>query len=221
MMNSDNRDDEIAQILDARAGHSALASGAASVEGRPDLRGLAEAADLAWSSVQGAPPLADDPVAAMLGLVPDPEIELDGKALATARKRAGLTVSDLALRLTARGWEITSKEIFAWENGRNVPKVPALINALAHEVRADPDRLRTRSGEDPERARLAAVIASAAFKGLAERWARLQGTTIALASSALESRMLVAVHRGGAPDTEVLLDSLEAMVSAVEDPGGQ
>ncbi|MGN7970199.1 hypothetical protein [Microbacterium sp. 22296] len=220
-MSSDDKDDEIAQILDARAGQSALASSAASLEGRPDLRGLVEAADLAWSSAQGAPALEDDPVAAVLGLVPDPEIELDGPAFVAARKRAGLTVSDLALRLTARGWDVTSKEVFAWESQRNAPKVPALINALANEVGTDPDRLRRRSGEDPERSKLAAVMSSAAFKNLAERWARLQGTTIALASSALESRMLAAVHRGGAPEAEVLLDSLEAMVSAVEEPGGQ
>lgn len=41
-------------------------------------------------------------------------------------------------------------------------------------------------------------------------------TTLTLASSTLESRLLVAVHRGGAPDAAALLDSLEAMVSAVE-----
>jgi hypothetical protein len=216
MMSSGNKDDEIAEILDAREGRSALESGAGFVEGAPELRGMLEAADIAWEGQQNAPPLADDPVAAMLGLVPDPDITLDGKALAAGRKRAGLAVSALAHKLSARGWEVSSKDIFAWESGRSGPQVPALIAAIGEEIGVDADRLRRHVGDDPERAKLAAVVASAAFKGLVERWARLQGTTLALASSALESRMLVAVHRGGAPEAEALLESLEAMISAVE-----
>jgi transcriptional regulator with XRE-family HTH domain len=215
-MSSDETNEEVAEVLDARNGRSALS--ASNIHGgqHSEIRGLLEAADLAWESQQSAPPLAADPIAAMLGLVPDPDMELDGKALTAARKRAGLTVSDLAARLTVRGWEVSSKDLFAWESGRNAPQVAALINALAEEVGADADGLRRRAGEDPERVRLAAIVASPAFKGLAERWARVQSTTLALATSALESRMLVAVHRGGAPDAEVLLESLEAMVSAVE-----
>lgn len=217
-MHSDDRDQELADILDARAGRSALAAGAG--VNRPELRKLLEAADLAWVSEQTAPPLADDPVAAMLGLVPDSELELDGKALSSARKRSGLTVSALAKRLSDRGWEVTGRDIFAWESGKNLPRVPALINALAEVAGADADRLRRPCGTDPERARLAAVVGSETFKALAQRWARLQGTTIALASSALESRMLVAVHRGGAPEADVLLASLEALVDSVEGTKG-
>jgi len=219
-MNTENRDDDIARILDAREGRSALEAADATTSERSDLRDLASAADLAWASAQTPPPLADDPVAAMLGLVPDPDLELDSKAFASARKRAGFTISTFAARLTTRGWDVSSKDVFAWESGKNLPHIPALITALAEETGVDPDRLRRQSGVDPERARFAAVVASTTFQHLAARWARLQGTTVALASSALESRMLVAVHRGGAPDAEVLLDSLEAMVSAVEDVQG-
>ncbi len=215
-MDSDNKDDEVAAILDARQGRSALDSGADLAGRSPELRGLLETADLVWASQQSAPPLAEDPVAAMLGLVPDPDIALDGKALAAARKRMGLTVSALAQRLVSRGWEVSRNDVFAWESDHGSPHAPALISAIAEEAGVDADRLRRRVGEDPERAKLAAVVSSAAFKGLAVRWARLQGTTVALASSALESRMLIAVHRGGAPEEGVLLDSLEAMVSAVE-----
>ncbi|WP_431246919.1 hypothetical protein [Leifsonia xyli] len=216
MMDSDNEDDQVAAILDARKGRSALDSGADLAEQGLELHGLLEAADLVWVSQQGAPPLAEDPVAAMLGLVPDPDIALDGRALTAARKRARLTVSALAQKLSGRGWAVSSKDVFAWESDRSSPQTPALINAVAEETGADADRLRRRVAEDPERAKLAAIVSSAAFKGLAERWARLQGTTLALASSALESRMLIAVHRGGAPEETVLLASLEAMVSAVE-----
>ncbi|OZD55591.1 hypothetical protein CH252_06970 [Rhodococcus sp. 06-1477-1B] len=219
-MHSDDRDQEIADILDARVGRSAVVAGADHASDRPELRGLLETADVAWASQQSAPPLADDPVAAMLGLVPDAELELDGKALSTARKRAGLTISALAQRLAARGWDVTSKDVFAWESGKNLTHTPALINALAEEAGVDADRLRRSAGADPERARLAAVFGSEAFKALAQRWARIQGTTVALAASALESRMLVAVHRGGAPEADVLLETLKALVESVEGAEG-
>lgn len=215
-MHSEHRDEELSRILDAREGRSALASGPENLASRPELHRLLEAADLGWASAQGAPPLADDAVAAMLGLVPDPELELDGKALSRARKEAGLSLSGLAERLSARGWDVTSKDIFAWESGKNPSRVPALINALAEEISVNADRLRRRTGADPERARLSAVVESDAFHALAQRWARLRGTTVALAASALESRMLVAVHRGGAPDPDVLLDSLDAMIRSLE-----
>lgn len=215
-MQSDDRDQEIADILDARAGRPAVVAGADYTSDRTDVQGLLKAADTAWASQQGAPPLADDPVAAMLGLVPDSELELDGKALTTARKRAGLTVGALAQRLAARGWNVASRDVFTWESGKNLTHVPALISALAEEIGVDADRLRRGSTADPDRARFAAIVESEAFKGLAQRWARIQGTTVALASSALESRMLVAVHRGGAPEADVLLESLATLVDSIE-----
>jgi hypothetical protein len=213
-MSSDETNEEVAEVLDARNGRSALS--ASNIHGgqHSEIRGLLEAADLAWESQQSAPPLAADPIAAMLGLVPDPDMELASSSPRISECWPPCIL--LAARLTVRGWEVSSKDLFAWESGRNAPQVAALINALAEEVGADADGLRRRAGEDPERVRLAAIVASPAFKGLAERWARVQSTTLALATSALESRMLVAVHRGGAPDAEVLLESLEAMVSAVE-----
>lgn len=219
-MQSDDRDEEIAAILDARAGRSALAAGEDESSDRLAVQKLLAAADVAWASQQSAPPLVEDPVAAMLGLVPDAEFELDGKALSSARKRAGLTVSALAQRLAARGWEVTNREVFAWESGKNSTHVPALINAIAEETGVDADRLRHTSGADPERARLAAIVSSEAFAGLAQRWARIQGTTVALAASALESRMLVAVHRGGSPEADVLIESLQALVDSVEGAEG-
>lgn len=215
-MNADQNEDALREILDARAGRSALTSGASHPLQDAELHGLLEVADVAWLSQQHAPDLEEDPVAAMLGLVPDPEIGLDGAALKTARKRASLAISTLAGRLVARGWQITARELMQWENGRNVPRTPALIRAIAEEAGANPDKLTRRLSNDPERQRLAGVRSSPLFRELAERWARIQGTTVALAESALESRMAVAVHRGDAPETDVLLESLEAMVSALE-----
>ena len=218
-MGTDDKDDEVAEILDNRRGRSALSSSGDSITADPDLRGLLEGADLAWAIEQKAPPLQEDPLAAMLGLVPDPDFTLDGKVLRAARKASGLTVSDVARRLSERGWKVTNRDVFAWEGGKNTPRMPALIGAIAEVVRTNPDRLRRRTGTNAEQAALAAIAASAPFVALAERWARMQGTTVALASSALQARLLVAVHRGGAPDPQMLLDSLDAMVSAVEDSG--
>jgi len=218
-MTTEDRIHEIERILDLRAGRSTLSSAENAISRRPDLRGMLEAADVAWASQQGAPPLDEDPVAAMLGLVPDAGMTLDAKALATARKSAGLSISALAGKLARRGWGVTTRDIFAWERGNNLPSTPALINALAVEVGLDASRLRRPAQMDPERVRLAALVHSPAFENLAKRWAKIQGTTVPLAASALESRVLIAVHRGGAPDTVVLLDSLEALIGAVESTG--
>lgn len=44
---------------------------------RDDIAALVDIADLLWLSARGAPPLEDDPVAAMLGLVPDRRVLRD------------------------------------------------------------------------------------------------------------------------------------------------
>jgi hypothetical protein len=56
------------------------------------------------------------------------------------------------------------------------------------------------------------------FKELAQRWARLQRTSVDLAASALSARLAASVHRGEHPDEAQMLGSLEALVAALE-PG--
>jgi hypothetical protein len=174
------------------------------------------------------PALEDDPVAASLGLVPDARYALEPKALSKARKATGLTASGLASSLNARGWQIRTADILRWEgrHARDVP--PALIAALAAVLGTTPDLLsRTRGvatgdgGNDAESVPSALQIAlnDPRFALLARRLARLRGISQAMAESTLRSRGLATVHRGGEPDPERWLDSLEAFVGALEERG--
>lgn len=161
------------------------------------------------------PPLDLDPVALMLGLVPDPRVQLDGRALARARKASGQSAADLAGRLTARGWSVTVQQVFRWENQSSHDMPPAVINAVAAEVGTDPERLltvRPSAVADPfdEAAR------SPRFRGLVARLAKVRGVALTLAESQLRGVAAVAVHRGDKPTSEQWLDSVESYVVALE-----
>ncbi|CAG7632557.1 hypothetical protein SIM91_44535 [Rhodococcus opacus] len=86
------------------------------------------------------PVRADDPVALMLGLVPDPALVVSGSKLAAARKRARLNLQQLVDRLLARGWDLSLQKCFRWELGH--PELsPALITAIAEELSVNDDAL--------------------------------------------------------------------------------
>lgn len=215
-MTQEERAEALARILDARHGRSAVFTSAELDEASEEVRELAEAADVLWASVQEAPPLENDPMALMLGLVPDPEFALDGNALSSARKQAGLSVGDLAQRLSARGWTVSGPDVFRWENKSAFDVPPAIIRAAAEELGVESSKLGRRESEDPVRARLRTMFSSEGFKELSARWARIQHVSLGTATSMMESRALAAVHRGGAPDPDVMLRALEALVVTVE-----
>lgn len=181
-----------------------------------DVKALVDVADLLWLSAQGAPDLADDPVAAMLGLVPDRECMLDPKALARARKQTGYGVSSVAERLRYRGWDVQQGDVFRWEtrSGADVP--PAVIQAIAEILEVPVERLTAAPGAAAEDDRFAAVETLPAFRQLVERWARTRQVSFVVAAAELRSRSLATVHRGDWPDTEQLLRTLEALVASVE-----
>ncbi len=79
------------------------------------------------------PVRGDDPVALMLGLVPEPDSRLDGRRLTDARQRAGLDLREFVLRLQARGWQVTVKQAYAWER-TGATLAPALVGAVAQEL---------------------------------------------------------------------------------------
>lgn len=215
-MTQDERGEALARILDARNGRSAEFTSAQLDETSEEVRELARATDVLWASAQEAPPLENDPMALMLGLVPDPEFALDGKALSSARKHAGLSVGDLAQRLSARGWTVSGPDVFRWETKSALDVPPAMIRAAAEELGVEAPKLGRRESEDPVRARLRTMFVSEGFKELSARWARVQHVSLSTATSMMESRALAAVHRGGAPDPDVMLRALEALVAAVE-----
>lgn len=179
-----------------------------------NLTSLAETSDLLWLSRSGAPPLDQDPVAAMLGLIADPRVVLDSKALARQRKRARLTVSDLAVRLKDRGWDVQTTDVFRWET-RPAPDVPpALVQAIATTLQTSPDHLT--SAVQPTEDQFSAVRNTARFQDFVGRWMKAFGLSQPMAIAALESRMAATVHRGQKPDPQQLLAALDALVSAAE-----
>ena len=185
---------------------------------REQIRALLDAGDLVWEAAHAAPPLEEDPVAAMLGVVPDPGLQLDTAAFVRACKARSIKPTALAARLSARGWKVDTADVFRWQT-RAAPDVsPALIKAIAEEVRIDPDRLLAKAQPQTDKLRAVAedVAATPRFSDLAARFARLQRMSPIMAASALQSRMLATVHRGDEPDREQMLPSEEELVRALE-----
>ncbi|WP_036451517.1 helix-turn-helix domain-containing protein [Mycobacterium marinum] len=182
---------------------------------RSDLAALLDTADALWLSAHGAPPLADDPVAALLGLIPDRECSLDSRSLKQARKRAGLTVSDLADRLRQRGWEVDKNDVFRWETRSATDVAPAVIEAMSRILDWPVERMILTSPVIDDE--LAEVRRQPAFSRLVDRWARIQRVSREAAAAALETRLLATVHRGQRPDSTQLLRLLEELINSVEE----
>lgn len=192
---------------------------------RDEAEKLVRLADLVWVGTYSAPEVTNDPVAAALGLVPDPEYRMDPAAFAKARAAARVKPTDLAAALARRGWPVTVRDVFTWETRTTADVSPALVRAVARELHTEPDRLTTpRAGnhaplavQQSKAATVAAkVAATSRFQNLVGRFAQLQGVSSPMAASALRSRMLMTVHRGDQPDEEQMLLSVEALVEALE-----
>ncbi len=179
------------------------------------------AADLLWTDAHSAPALEDDPIAAMLGAIPDAGYQLDPRAFKRAREASGLQPTTVAAALAKRGWQVTIRDVFTWEL-KGAPNVsPALLRAAADVLKVDPDRFtrpNTAAVSVPTQAARVAVEAAASprFAELAQRFARLQGLTPKMSRSVLHSRMLATVNRGEHPTADQMLASLEALVEALE-----
>lgn len=115
-MTNEERDRILQDFLESKSHHDIESDIAASPESnRAAIASLMDVADLLWEAGHGAPPLEADPVAAMLGLIPDPHVALDSRAMSRARKNAKLKTSDVAERLRTRGWDIAVRDVFQWE----------------------------------------------------------------------------------------------------------
>jgi hypothetical protein len=216
-MNDDERDLLLAQLIEQpQERESILRDARLSDRDREELAGLIDTADALWLAAHGAPALEDDPVAAMLGLVPDAECRLDSAALARARKRARLNVSDVAARLRQRGWEFATSDVFRWETRTTTDVPPAVVQVIADILSTSVDNLISAAASSSLPDQLAAVRSHPRFEQLVHRWAQARHVSRAVAAATLESRMLATVHRGAQPDTEQLLRSLDALVASVE-----
>ncbi|MFG6280597.1 hypothetical protein [Microbacterium sp. 5K110] len=185
----------------------------ASAEEAAHLDALVFTADAAWLATQGAPPLDEDPVAAMLGLVPDRECSLDPRSFTRARQHARIAPSALAQRLKLRGWDPSTADVVRWQNAAaDVP--PALVQAIADELAVAVDALI----QPPDAAtdRFEAIRRAPAFEDIVARWARVRHIALAVARAELDSRMAATVYRGQLPDTDQVLSALDTLVRSVE-----
>jgi hypothetical protein len=188
-------------------------------EQRAEIQELLKVADLLWEEAHGAPPLEDDPVAAMLGLVPDPSRSLDPRALTRVTKSTGIKASGLAQALNERGWDVSTRDVFNWQTKGSHEMSPALIQAIAETTGSTIDNLTVDRGSSQLSSELRAVTQTARFKRLVTRWAHLRNTSADLATSALTARLATSVHRGKQPEADQMLNSLEALVDALEADG--
>jgi hypothetical protein len=216
-MNEQERDRLLAELIARPADRANFLLDANLDEGERDaLAGLAETADLLWLAGRSAPALADDPVAAMLGLVPTRELSLGSSELSRARKRVGLAVSDVAARLQARGWDFQTRDVFRWETRSASDVPPAVVQALADILDTPIDDLTLSPSSAPATDHFAELRSHPLFAQLVERWANVRHVSPAMAIAALEGRMLATVHRGERPDANQMLRSLDELVTSVE-----
>lgn len=170
------------------------------------------------AAAAAVPPLDQDPTAAMLGLLPDPESQLDGGALKRARKSSRLSIADLARRLTDRGWQVTQTEVFRWENNGAPDVPPAQIEAIGVVLGCDPATLtKPRHSDTANDVSLAGPV----YQGLVRRLADALGISAVSASARLHSAALGAVHRGDRPVDDALEATLEGYVRAMEKRHGE
>jgi hypothetical protein len=187
-------------------------------EQRTVVARMLEVDDLVWESTHGAPPLHSDPVAAMLGLVPDASFRLDSTAFTQHCSRRNVRPTKLAERLRARGWKVDAADVFRWQSNVASDVSPALIRAIAEELRIGPDKLVAPPAAKQTALDTVAelVTATKRFGELVQRFAIAQSISPSMAQTMLRTRMLATVQRGNEPEVEQMLESLEALVSALE-----
>lgn len=216
-MRNDERDRLVDELIDQPQERGRLLREAALTGNELEqILGITETADALWLAAHGAPALQEDPVAAMLGLLPSDECRLSSAAFRRARKRAGVSVSDVAERLHQRGWDYTHGDVFRWETRTADDVPPAVVEVLADILGAPTAKLLAGSSSASVPSLVDAVRSHPGFEELVDRWASAQRVSRNAAVAMLESRMLATVHRGEQPDPEQLLGSLDALVASIE-----
>lgn len=163
-----------------------------------------------WLEVPGPPPLQQDPVAALLGLVPDEGRVLNGSAIKQARTRMRLRVSEVADRLRGYGWQVTSAEVRDWETGSGQVVAPALTLRLAGVLGTSVDGITQPAG----RVIPAAVAEDPRWLSVVLRFARLLDLSAAQSESRLVAALSLARFRNETPSS--YLDSAEHYVAGLE-----
>lgn len=199
---------------------SLLKQSGAAPEVVEDLRQLASTADAIWVAGQAAPPLEEDAVAMLLGLVPDDHRQLNPKTFKASRTRSHQSVSDVARALAAQGWAVQSGDVLRWQTS-TAGVSPALIRAIAEVLVVTPESITSSSGAVRETDIWETVRSNPVFASLVGRWAAITGLGEAAARLQLSGRMYATVHRGGAPEPDQILESLRALVETAERRNGR
>lgn len=179
---------------------------------------MLEIDDLAVEATHGAPPLQSDPVAAVLGLVPDASFRLDSTAFTQQCSRQHVKPTVLAARLKARGWQVEAADVFRWQTSVASDVSPALIRVIGDELGVSPDDLiAPLAAQHGVLDTLAErVTGTKRFADLVQRFALVQHISPGMAHTMLRTRMLATAQRGAAPQVEQMLESLEVLVRALE-----
>jgi transcriptional regulator with XRE-family HTH domain len=148
-----------------------------------------------------------------LGLIAEPALRFDGSAVKRARLRAGLKLPQLVQKLVQRGWDVSNSEALGWETGRSGAIAPALIAAVADILGASQSSLAASA---PTNDPLSAIRATEVFRQLVARAAEALSVPWEVAAAKLESAAAIPVHRGGTPDIDAALQSLEVLVEELE-----
>ena len=159
-------------------------------------------------SIRQAPPLEQDPVAAMLGLVPDPNLVVDGSAI--KRLRGNTPVSQIAASLRAYGWDVSAADVRDWQARPGVVLTPALLERLARVLGVTVERITRRAGAQvaPE------VASSPRWHNLVARFAAVLNLAPGAAQPRLVGALAGARYRNESPES--YLEAAEAYVAALE-----
>lgn len=220
-MNEDKKAELLGQLIENPSSRDDILTAAdATSDERSELLSLADAADILWVASRVAPPLDEDPIAALLGVAPAAAVTLDPSKFKAARTRANVTVSDLRTRLAARGWKVTGAEIGSWQTDRGSGIVPAMLDDISSILSvAISDITAVRSAGTANL--FAALRATDWFQELAEQWQEATGVVRSVAESQLLTRATATVHRGDQPDLDQIRDLLQDLVATRQDPREQ
>lgn len=170
-------------------------------DGPPRADGDATSVPL-WAPLDSA-----DPVAQMLGLIPNAASTVDAQRLSKARRAAALTLQDLVGRLNAQGWNVEMSQAFRWER-TSTPLAPAMVEAIAQVVEVDVARLLGTV------ATVADVFTDDAVQQALAEWASEVGWSVGELTSRVRTTLAGAAQRNaGQPSVDAILAILTQLRS--------
>lgn len=218
-MNEDQKAGLLDRLIENPPDREALLTDAgATAEERKELIALAQVADAAWLTTRGAPPLDEDPIAAMLGVSPSASVTIDPAHFKSARTRSGVSVSELRERLVARGWTVTTAEVASWQTRVGIELVPAVVDDISEALAARAEDF-IKPHSDGARSLHAALRTAEWFNAVVEQWQVAKGVARGIAEAQLLVRATATVHRGEEPDVEQIRGLLERLVVTDRDGG--